>query len=93
MLKCDFCKRAFNTITKQVQHMNRQHSDQLKERDAKRKLEKEKCAKQREKDEQKSKMNRKNNQSQKRPKDMVAPNQLGNSSVNPVICHAISNQS
>ena len=51
-VKCDFCKRDFDTISEQQQHMNRRHSEQLKEHDIKCKHKKEKQKKSKE-DEQK----------------------------------------
>ena len=30
-LRCDFCKREFNTLTEQRQHMTRRHATQLNE--------------------------------------------------------------
>ena len=39
-VRCNFCRRDFDTLAEQKQHMARRHPDQLKEQDAKRKREK-----------------------------------------------------
>ena len=39
-VRCNFCRRDFNTLAEQKQHMTRRHPDQLREQEAKRKREK-----------------------------------------------------
>ena len=39
-VRCNFCRRAFDTLTEQKQHMSRRHPDQLREQEEKRKREK-----------------------------------------------------
>ena len=45
-VRCDFCKRSFNTLAEQKQHMVRRHHAQLAEKEAKQKREKEEQEKQ-----------------------------------------------
>ena len=42
-VRCNFCRRDFNTLSEQKQHMSRRHPEQLREQEEKRKCEKDEC--------------------------------------------------